>query len=98
MLALHICLPQPIAITVYDKWLATFFESSMVSVQDCITCLRQADLKFCGRRGKPHASGEADQILCVGKMRGFIEIIDAPDQFIFCIAPCAKVRSMQITD
>ena len=44
------------------------------------------------------AGGEADEIEGVGCRKGFVEIVHAPDQAAFCVAPGAEVFDVQIAD
>ena len=47
--------------------------------------------------GEKRAGGQSHQIIGVRQYRGFIEIVDAPDQGAFCVPPCVEIFNMKIT-
>ena len=54
--------------------------------------------KTSGFDGEVGADGEADQIDGVGHGPGFVEVVDAPDQAAFDVAPGAEIFDVKIAD
>ena len=71
------------------------FEPVAVAVDE-----RSSDRAIADRQvgGKPRAGGKPDQVERVGNDRSLVEIVDAPDQSPFRIAPSTEILKMQVAD
>ena len=81
-----------------DDRRATARETLAVAFENRLThgAIREGKLPVAS--GQKRAGGETDQIMRVGELARFVEVVDTPDQPTFHIAPRSEVFEMQIAN
>src|SRR5215510_396572 len=84
----------------FAKYERTASESDalQIPVEDGVAGFTSADREMLGFNCQQRARRKSDEIVGVGQQMGFIEIVDAPYQPAFRIAPCSKILNVEIPD
>ena len=77
---------------------AAAFEAPAIAFENRFRSLLRRDVQMIGGDGQMSAGGQANQVDRVGQPADFVEIVDAPDQPAFDVAPGAEVFDVQIAD
>ena len=87
---------QPVVLFRHNEGNAAAFEALFVAAEDGIAGVLGRDLEARFADGNVRAGGQAHQIDGVGQLVDFVEIVDAPDQAAFDVAPGAEIFHVQI--
>src|SRR5262245_64050550 len=79
-----------------DEWLAARFEKFGITIKHCSCSACCIDGEFIFALCEDRARHKAHEVYRVGHADDLIEIIDAPDQPPFLVAPSAKIFHMQV--
>jgi hypothetical protein len=77
---------------------AAFVQAVAVALDDRFAGALERDAEARLLHGDEHARRQAYQILRVGQQHRFVEIVDAPDEPAFRVAPGAEVLDVQVAD
>ena len=89
---------QPLVILGEDERFAACGEGIAIALFDGFGGFAARDVEMFLENGEIGAGGEADKVDGVGAGEDFVEIVDAPDEAAFKVAPRAEIFDMEIAD
>ena len=91
-------LAQPLVVFAEDESSSFFSHALAVAIENGITNIFFFDGQVSGRGCQVRAHGQANQVVGVGHGVSFVEVVNAPNQAAFNVAPRAEVLHMQVAD